>query len=195
MRTTTPALSRAGHVLQELQRLRRAPAQRVVDLARIDHGLQPGACLGRALHRHQQRQQALAVARAGVLLQRLAERQMLRLAFGRKPRRVGRQERERRLLVLAVLGEIEVHAADQVPGRMAALEELLHGEPGLGQLGIEGRVDARHRSASTAAVRYSAPVIGGAAAAIRSSAPSPAAGTLGLVRASPIPGRAQSAVT
>ncbi len=37
------------------------PAQRMKDLARVDHRLQPGAVLGGALDRHQQRQQALAV--------------------------------------------------------------------------------------------------------------------------------------
>ena len=125
------------HVLQELQRLLRAPAQRMKDLAGIDHGLQPGAVLGGALHRHQQRQQALAVLRAGIFLQGLAERQMLRLGLRRQPRRVGRQEGERRFLVLAVLGQIEMHAPDQVPGGIAALEELLNGEPGF--------APARHR--------------------------------------------------
>ena len=82
------------------------------------------------------------LAGPGVFLQRLAERQMLRLRFKRKPRRVGRQECKRRVFVLAVLGEIEVHAANQVPGGMAAFEELLHGELGYGQFGIEGRIDA-----------------------------------------------------
>ena len=67
---------------------------------------------------------------------------MLRLAFGRKAGRVGRQKREWRILVPAVLGKIEVHAAHQVPGGMTALEELLNGEPGLGQLGIEGLADS-----------------------------------------------------
>ena len=135
------ALQRLG-VLQQLQRLRRTPAQRVVDFARIDHGLQPRAGLRRALHGHQQRQQTFAVSRSGIFLERPAERQMLRLAFGRKAGRVGRQERERGRLVLAVLGEIEVHAADQVPGGMAALEELLNGEPNLGQLDIESCIDS-----------------------------------------------------
>ena len=131
-----------GNVLQELQRLLRAPAQRMKDLARIDHGLQPGAMLGGALDGHQQRQQALAVPRTGIFLQSLAERQMLGLGLSRKPRRVGRKKRERGVLVLPVLGEIEMHAPDQVPGRMTALEELLHGELGLRQLGIEGRIHA-----------------------------------------------------
>ena len=98
--------------------------------------------LGGALDRHQQRQQALAVLGAGIFLQGLAERQMLGLGLGRQPRRVGRQEGERGVLVLAVLREIEMHAPDQVPGRMTALEELLHGELGWRQLGIEGRIHA-----------------------------------------------------
>ena len=67
---------------------------------------------------------------------------MLRLGLGRKPRRVGCQERERGVLVLPVLGKIEMNAPHQVPGRMTALEELLHGELGLSQLGIEGRIHA-----------------------------------------------------
>jgi hypothetical protein len=65
---------------------------------------------------------------------------MLRLRLNREPRRVGRQECKRRLFVLPFLGEIEVHAANQVPGGMAAFEELLHGELGYGQFGIEGRI-------------------------------------------------------
>ena len=42
-------------ILEECQGLRRAPAQRMIDLARIDHGLQPRALLSRALNRQQQR--------------------------------------------------------------------------------------------------------------------------------------------
>ena len=71
-------------------------------------------------------------------LQRLAERQVLGLAVRRQAGRVGRQESERRLLVLAVLGEVEVHLADEVPGRVQAPEELLDGGLRFGQLGGEG---------------------------------------------------------
>jgi hypothetical protein len=131
-----------GHILQELQRLLRAPAQRVKDLARIDHVLQPAAILGGALDRQQQRQQPLPVFRAGIFLQSLAERHMLGFGFSRKPRRVGRQKRERRSLVAPVLGEIEVHTPDQVPGWMSRFEERLHGEPGIRQLDIKGCIHA-----------------------------------------------------
>ena len=130
------------HVLEELCRLRRTPAQGVVNLPRIDHALQPRARLGCPLHGRQQRQEALAVARAGIVLEGLAERQVLRLALDRKPRRIGRHECERRGLVLPVLGQIEVHAADQVPGRIAGLEEVLWGKPGLRLLGFERGIDA-----------------------------------------------------
>ena len=82
------------------------------------------------------------VSRSGIVLERLAERQMLHLCLDRKPGRVGRQERERCVLILPVLGKVEVHAADQVPGGMATFKEFLCGEPGLGQLGVEGRINA-----------------------------------------------------
>ncbi len=66
---------------------------------------------------------------------------MLRLGLGRKPCRVGRKKRKRRLLVLSVFGEVEMHPSDQVPGRMTALEKLLDGKPGASQFGVESRVD------------------------------------------------------
>ena len=53
----------------------------------------------------------------------------------------------------------------------------------------------RQRSARTAAVKYSAPIIGGTTPAIVSSSLSAGIGTGGLVRPSPAPGRAHSAVT
>jgi hypothetical protein len=65
----------------------------VKDLAGIDHPFQPRGMLGRALHWHQQRKQALAALRTRVFLQGLAEQQMLRSSRRRKPR-VGRQKRE-----------------------------------------------------------------------------------------------------
>ena len=114
IRTATPAPSSAGTSFRNWQRLLRAPAQWMKDLARIDHGLQPGAILGGALDGQQQRQQALAVPRAGIFLQGLAERYMLGFGLSRKPRRVGRQERKRRDFILPVLGKIEMHAPDQV---------------------------------------------------------------------------------
>ena len=107
------------NILQKLHRLLRAPAQRMEDFAGINHRLQPAALLSRALNRHQQRQQTLAAFGAGVFLQGLAQRQVLRLGLRRQPRRVGGEEGERSLFILPVLGEIEVDASDQVPGRVA----------------------------------------------------------------------------
>src|SRR2546422_1735451 len=66
---------------------------------------------------------------------------MLGLGVCRQPGRVGREEREWRLLVLAILGEIEVHPTHEVPGRVAALEEVLNRASRLGQLGPERRVE------------------------------------------------------
>ena len=132
-----------GHVLEELQRLLRPPAQRVEDLAGVDHGLEPAAVLGGALDRHQQRQQALAVLRAGIVLQGLAERQMLRLAFAPRAASCRSPGTRRALLVPSVLGQIEMHAPDQVPGGMAALEKVLDGKLRLREFGVEGGVRLR----------------------------------------------------
>ena len=99
-----------------------------------------GHRLRRALHRQQQRQQAVLVRRARVLAQRLPQRQMLRLGLRRQPRRIGREKCERGIGILAVLGKVEMHAAHQVPGRIAPLQELLHAAFGFGQLDCKGRV-------------------------------------------------------
>jgi hypothetical protein len=57
---------------------------------------------------------------------------VLGLAVRREPARVGSEEGEGRLLVLAVLGEVVVHPPDDVPGRIHALEEFLDRGTGLG---------------------------------------------------------------
>jgi hypothetical protein len=112
-------------IVQHLHRVGGRPAQRMEDLAALDHGGEPRRRLRRALHGEQQRQQRVLARGARVLLQRLAERQVLRLGRAGEPRGVGGEEREGRLLVAAVLGEVEVDAADQVPGRALRVEEVL----------------------------------------------------------------------
>ena len=102
------------------------------NLARIHHGFQPGTGLRRALHRNQQRQEALLVFRAGIFAQSLAERQMLRFGFGREPSGIRGEKCERRIWILAVLGNIEMDAADQVPGRIPAFQKILHACFGFG---------------------------------------------------------------
>ena len=110
------------------------------DLAAVDHRLEPGAALCRALDRQQQRQQLL-VRRVGVFLQRTPQGQVLGLALLRQPGRVGGDKCERSCLVLAVLGQVEVHAADEVPGRIVAPQELLNVAPRFEQFGGECRVE------------------------------------------------------
>jgi hypothetical protein len=95
-----------------------------------------------ALYRHQKRKEAYAISGPGIFLQSLAEREMLSLGFGRKLRRVGRQEGEGSVLILAILREVEVNTSYEIPGWVTALEELLHGELGLRQFGIKGRIHA-----------------------------------------------------
>ena len=97
----------------------------MIDLTGLHHRAQPSALLSRALHRHQQGKKtrlALAIRELG---QRLGKRQVLCLAVGRDARRVGGEKGERRLGVLAVLGEIEMDPAHQIPDRMKRLEKCL----------------------------------------------------------------------
>ena len=130
-----------AHVAEEPERLFGRPAQRVEDLSRVDHGPEPRAALGGALDRKEERQEPRLVGRARVLAERLSQGDVLGLRVRRQPRGVGRQEGERRVGVLAVLGQVEVDAPDDVPGRVLPLEEVLHRRLRPGQLGAEGRVD------------------------------------------------------
>ena len=107
----------------------------MIDLARVDHRLQPWALGGGALDRQEQRQQARLVGDASVFAQRTAERQVLRPGLRRELRRVGRQKRERSLIISAVLGEIEVHAADEMPCRALTLEKVLDRPLRFGEFG------------------------------------------------------------
>ncbi len=50
---------------------------------------------------------------------------MLCLAVARQAAGVGGQKRERCFLVLAVLGQVEVNAADEIPGWVKVFEEVL----------------------------------------------------------------------
>jgi hypothetical protein len=47
---------------------------------------------------------------------------VLRLGVLRELRRVGRQKRERRFVIAAVLGEVEVDTTDEMPRRVLPLE-------------------------------------------------------------------------
>jgi len=66
-----------GHAGEKSRRLRHLPAQGMEYLTRVDHRLQPATGFGGTLHRHQQRQQLVAVGSAGIFAQRLPERHML----------------------------------------------------------------------------------------------------------------------
>ena len=62
-----PGALQLRDVSQKLNGLLGRPPQRVEDLARVDHGLQPRAGLRRSLHGKEQRQQTVLVRRARVL--------------------------------------------------------------------------------------------------------------------------------
>ncbi|MGH9348248.1 MAG: hypothetical protein ACRD26_13400 [Vicinamibacterales bacterium] len=107
----------------------------MIDLAGLDHRLQPRTLGGGALDRQEQREQPRLVGGAGVFAQCAAKRQVLGPGLGRQLRRVGRQKRERRFIIPAVLGEVEVDAADETPRWAPTLEELLDRRLRFGELG------------------------------------------------------------
>ena len=114
-----------GQVDEEAVRIGWRPRERVEHLARIDQLPGERALFRGPLDGPQQRQQRLLVPRAGVLLERAAEREVGWLAPSREPAGVGGEEGERALLVALVLREVEADAPDQVPGRIERAEELL----------------------------------------------------------------------
>lgn len=66
---------------------------------------------------------------------------MLRFGVRREARGVRCEKGERRFLIPAVLGKIEVHAADQVPGGISPFEKFLDRKPRLAQLQMKCRVE------------------------------------------------------
>jgi hypothetical protein len=88
---------------------------------------------------------------------------VLRARSSREARRVGRNERERCLFIGTVLGQIEMHTADEVPGRISPFQELPQRLLRIGEFSAASRVHFSHSAASTSAFRYSPPGIGGAA--------------------------------
>ena len=102
----------------------RRPAQRMANIAGLDHLAQPVAVFGRALHWQQQRQQLLPAFAAGEFRQRFRQRLVLRLSMCRQGYRLGRQKSKRRLRILAIFSLVEMYAADQISGRITRFEEI-----------------------------------------------------------------------
>ena len=108
------------------------------------------------------------VGSACVFAQRAAERQVLRLGLRRESGRISRQKREWRLIIPPVLGKIEMHAADEMP-RGFSLKKRLDRRLRFGELGSKRCGGLSPECFENRSRRYSAPVIGGAAAASASS--------------------------
>src|SRR6266404_8558595 len=66
---------------------------------------------------------------------------MLRARLSRETRRVGRNEREGSLFIGPVLGQIEMHAADEVPGWIPSFQELLQRLLRIGAFAETSRID------------------------------------------------------
>ena len=120
------------HALQEAIGMRRRPCQRAVEVAGIGQRPHPVARPGRLLHRRQQVDQRRPVSRAGVLLQGIAQRQMLEATAGAEAGRVGGQKRERPLLVVLVLGQVEADPSHLPPARRPCAQQAGHAARGRG---------------------------------------------------------------
>jgi hypothetical protein len=129
------------HVTQEPMRLGRAPRERMKHAAAVHELAQKRAVARRGLHRPQQRKQRRFVARARVLLERLAQRQVPRLAAGAEARRVAGEERERSVDLSFALGEMEVDAPDLVPYRVEGVQEFVHTAREVSKRGARCRLD------------------------------------------------------
>ena len=118
-----PGLLHRLDVFEEAHGVLGRPTQGMEDFAGVDDLLQPVEAIRRAADRLEQAEQFRLVA--GVVAQRLAKRRMAQGAVFGERGDIGRHEGEREIRVAPIFGEIEVHAADQPPAAVAALEKLL----------------------------------------------------------------------
>ena len=133
-----PGAFKLGNTLEKTRRLRGSPAQRMKDIAGVDHRLQPGAMFRGALHRQEQGQQPVPVCRSGVFAQCLAEGNVLCLCLGGKASGVGRHEGEWLVGIAAVFRQIEMHPTDQVPRPIQGGQEGLQSDLSGGKRRGEG---------------------------------------------------------
>ncbi len=121
-----PRALERGDLLQERVRLARRPRERVIEVPTLDHPAHERALVGGALHRQEQRQQKLAIARGARLLERAAERTVLWRTSRRKARRVRRKEGEGTLRIALVLRQMKAHAPNCGPRVAAAPQPFGH---------------------------------------------------------------------
>ncbi len=138
MRTTTPALSSSGTLARKRDASRglQRSGWKISPASTI--GFSQAQCSAARCTGSSSDSSLLAVGRPGVFAQGLAQRQVLRLRLRRQLRRVGGHEGEGRVGVATVLRQVEMHAADQVPGRVQALQKAL-------QIGLATRPGLAHR--------------------------------------------------
>ena len=120
------------HALQEAIGMLGRPGQRAVEIAGVGQSPHPVACPGRLLHRRQQVDQRRPVLRPGVLLQGAAQRQVLEASPRAEACGVGGQERERPLLVVPVLGQVEADPSHLPPARRPCAQQAGHAARGRG---------------------------------------------------------------
>ena len=96
------------------------------NLAGVDQRLEKLTFPGPFLDRKKQLQELRLVLVVCVFLQRFAQWQMLGLALSRQAMAIGCKEREGRVLVALVFGEVKTNPANEVPRAAPAREKVLH---------------------------------------------------------------------
>jgi hypothetical protein len=115
----------------------------MIDVASVDQLADECALLGCSGKRRQQREKLLTVLRPSVVLERSAQRQVLRLGLFGDLVNVGGDEGEWILEIALVLGEMEADAADDVPDRAVRLQITLDAVVVSLGLGLESRTRVR----------------------------------------------------
>ena len=118
-----PALLELRRTAQQPVGTRRRPGHGPIDVAGVHQIFHPVAGLGRLLHRREQLDERGAILRSRVLLQRLAQRQVLQPARRAEAGGIGRHEGERTRLVVPVLGQVEADPPHLMPFRRPPLQE------------------------------------------------------------------------
>ncbi len=119
------AVLERGDLAEEAVRLDGRPGLRLKEPAGVGERLHESAPLGGAVHRLEEREKAPAIGGRGGLADGVAERAVLRLPARGEAGGVGGEEREGALGIAPVLGEVEVHAADDAPGGVLGREPRL----------------------------------------------------------------------
>ena len=111
------------------------------DFARIDEGLEPATGFTCPADRFQQLQQLGFGAGPGKFAQSAAKRCMAQGILRTEARHIRGEKSKRPLGILAVFGEIEMHAPDMPPATVVTREIGPEVQPAACQIGLKGNLE------------------------------------------------------